>query len=153
MLVMNGTPEPVRLDGLRFDRANTTVLGLTKALFRADNTDRQVLDALPAAVYVTDAEGRITYYNEAAATLWGCRPELGHSHWCGSWKLRWPDGRSLPHDQCPMAISLREGRPIRGMGATAERPDGTLAPFIAYPTPVFDASGRLVGAVNMLLDI
>lgn len=150
---MNGTPEPVRLDGLRFDRANTTVLGLTKALFRADNTDRQVLDALPAAVYVTDAEGRITYYNEAAATLWGCRPELGHSHWCGSWKLRWPDGRSLPHDQCPMAISLREGRPIRGMGAIAERPDGTLAPFIAYPTPVFDASGRLVGAVNMLLDI
>src|SRR5262245_53930653 len=27
---------------------------------------RQLLDALPAAVYTTDASGRITYYNEAA---------------------------------------------------------------------------------------
>jgi len=27
----------------------------------------QVVEALPAAIYVTDAEGRITYYNTAAA--------------------------------------------------------------------------------------
>jgi PAS domain-containing protein len=34
-----------------------------------------LLQALPAAVYTTDAVGRITFYNEAAAALWGCRPE------------------------------------------------------------------------------
>ena len=38
---------------------------------------RELLDALPAAVYTTDAAGRITYYNEAAAVLWGHRPPLG----------------------------------------------------------------------------
>src|SRR5262245_58025958 len=53
---------------------------------------RQLLDALPAAVYATDASGRITYYNEAALALWGQRPLLGSSEWCGSWKLFWPDG-------------------------------------------------------------
>jgi PAS domain S-box-containing protein len=115
--------------------------------------DRQVLDALAAAVYVTDAAGRITYYNEAAVALWGHRPVLGQAQWCGSWKLYWPDGSPLPHAQCPMAVSLREGRPVRGLEAVAERPDGTRIPFAPYPTPLFDARGRLVGAVNMLIDI
>jgi PAS domain S-box-containing protein len=114
---------------------------------------RQVVDALPAAVYITDIDGVITYYNEAAAWLWGWRPELGKNQWCGSWKLYWPDGRALPHDQCPMAVALRERRLIRGMEAVAERPDGVRVPFIPYPTLLHDASGEVVGAVNMLVDI
>ena len=111
------------------------------------------IEALPAAVYMTDSEGRLTFYNEAAAELWGCHPELGESKFCGSWKLYWPDGTPLPHDECPMAMALHHKRPIRGMEAVAERPDGTRISFIPYPTPLFDASGRLTGAVNLLVDI
>ena len=116
------------------------------------NSD-ELLQALSAALYTTDAAGRITFYNEAAAELWGFRPQLGTSEFCGSWKLYWPDGTPLPHHECPMALTLRERRPIRGMEAVAERPDGTRVPFIPYPTPLFDASGTLIGAVNMLVDI
>jgi PAS domain S-box-containing protein len=116
------------------------------------NSD-ELLQALSAALYTTDAAGRITFYNEAAAELWGCRPQLGTSEFCGSWKLYWPDGTPLPHHECPMALTLKERRPIRGMEAVAERPDGTRVPFIPYPTPLFDASGTLIGAVNMLVDI
>ena len=112
-----------------------------------------VIRALPAAIYTTDAAGRITFYNEAAAELWGCRPELGKSEFCGSWKLFWPDGRPMPHGQCPMAVALKEQREVRGMEAVAERPDGTLVHFVPYPTPLYDASGTLIGAVNMLIDI
>jgi PAS domain S-box-containing protein len=114
---------------------------------------RESLELLPAAIYMTDAKGRITYYNEAAAAFWGCRPKLGDSKFCGSWKLYWPDGTPLPHDECPMAMALHQQRPIRGMEAVAERPDGTRIPFIPYPTPLFDESGRLTGAINMLVDI
>jgi PAS domain S-box-containing protein len=114
---------------------------------------RKILDELPAAIYVTDALGRITYFNEAAATLWGHRPTIGTSEWCGSWRLFWPDGRALPHGECPMAIAIKEKRIVRGVEAIAERPDGTRVPFEPYPTPLFDASGALVGAVNMLIDI
>jgi two-component system, chemotaxis family, CheB/CheR fusion protein len=124
-----------------------------EAITRGDPYFRDVLEALPAAIYTTDAAGRITYYNQAAALLWGQRPELGESEWCGSWKLYWPDGRPLPHDQCPMALAIKEGRPNRGMEAVAERPDGIKIPFIPYPTPLYDSSGTLVGGVNMLVDI
>jgi len=67
--------------------------------------------------------------------------------------MYWPDGTPLPHDECPMASALKEKRPIRGMEAVAERPDGTRIPFMAYPSPLFDASGALIGAVNTLVDI
>jgi two-component system, chemotaxis family, CheB/CheR fusion protein len=126
---------------------------LAEASVRGEDYFREVLEALPAAIYTTDPAGRITYYNKAAATLWGCRPELGKSEWCGSWKLFRTDGSVLPHDQCPMALALREKRPIRNVAAIAERPDGTRVPFLPFPTPIFDASGMLVGAVNMLVDI
>jgi PAS domain S-box-containing protein len=113
----------------------------------------ELLEALPVAVYTTDAEGRITFFNQAAADLWGHRPELGSDQWCGSWRLFWPDGRPLPHDQCPMALTLKEGRPVRGIEAVAERPDGSRVNFLPFPTPLRDASGRLIGAINLLMDI
>src|SRR5665213_618651 len=122
-------------------------------LIERERRFRKLLDALPAAVYTTDAEGRLTYFNDTAAELWGYRPELGSSEWCGSWKLFWPDGTPMPHDQCPMAISIRERRPVRDVEAVAERPDGTRVSFIPYPTPLYDATGELIGAVNMLVDI
>ena len=124
-----------------------------QASLRGDFHFGQVLDLLPAAVYITNADGLITDYNEAAAALWGHHPQLGVREWCGSCKLYWPDGRPLPHDECPMALALRERRPIRGMEAVAERPDGIRVPFIPYPTPLYDTSGELIGAVNMLVDI
>ena len=113
----------------------------------------QLLDALPAAIYTTDADGRITYYNDAAADLWGRRPALDSSAWCGSLKLYRPDGTPMAHDECPMAVALKEQRPVRGVEAIAERPDGTRVPFLACPTPLYDDAGRLTGAVNMLVDI
>lgn len=114
---------------------------------------RSLVEALPQAVYATDAEGRITFYNEAAAQLWGRLPKIGEDWWCGSWRLYWPDGRPMCHDECPMALCLKTGKPVRGLGAIAERPDGTRFPFIPYPTPLYDKAGKLVGAVNMLVDI
>lgn len=114
---------------------------------------REILEALPAAIYTTDAQGKITYYNQAATEMWGHRPDLGSAEWCGSWRLWWPDGAPLAHDECPMAIALKEGRPVRGYEAVAERPDGRRVPFIPFPTPLRDGKGEMVGAVNMLVDI
>ena len=122
-------------------------------LQESERRSRELLEALPAAIYTTDSNGALTFYNEAAAELWGARPELGASYWCGSWRLFWPDGRPVPHDECPMAIALKENRVVRNVEVIAERPDGTRVPFLTYPTLLHDADHRLVGAVNMLIDL
>jgi PAS domain S-box-containing protein len=114
---------------------------------------QELLAAIPAAIYTTDAQGKITYFNEAVVELAGRRPVIGEDQWCVTWKLFLPDGRPLPHNECPMAVSLREGRPVRGVEAVAERPDGTRVPFIPYPTPMVDANGNVVGGINMLIDV
>ena len=122
------------------------------AEFLPPSGDRRLLDALGVAMYTTDAAGEITYFNEAAAQFWGRRPVLGEL-WCGSLQLLFPDERPMRHDECPMAIALRERRPVRGGEAIAVRPDGSKVRFLAYPTPLFDDNGTLVGAVNVLVDV
>ena len=52
-----------------------------------------------------------------------------------------------------MAIAVKEDRPVCGIEAVIERPNGTRVHFLSYPTPLHDGSGALVGAVNMLVDI
>ena len=112
-----------------------------------------MLQALPKAIYTTDAAGKITFYNQAAVELAGRTPELGSDEWCVTWRLYQSDGTPLPHDQCPMAVALKEKRRVTGSETIAERPDGSRAWFIPFPTPLFDSSGQLTGAVNMLIDI
>jgi len=131
----------------------TDLVRARQELRHKDEHLRQVLDALPAAVYTTDKNGTITYFNRAAAELAGREPEVGKDEWCVTFRIYTPDGKHLPHDQCPMAVALREQRPVRGVEALAQRPDGTLFPFLPFPTPIKDADGQIVGAVNMLVDI
>ena len=136
-----------------FDAARNMIdLPRRSAVARGGLRYRDFLDALGVAVYTTDADGRITFYNEAAATFWGRRPELGEE-WCGSLRLFWSDGRPMRHDECPIAIALRENRPVRGYEAIVERPDGTRLTFVPYPTPLRDDDGGLIGAVNVLIDV
>lgn len=124
-----------------------------RKLLESEQRLQDLLAAIPAAIYTTDADGRITYFNDAAVELAGRTPTLGSDEWCVTWKLYNPDGSPLPHDQCPMAVALKEGRPIRNAEAVAERPDGRRIPFIPFPTPLRDVSGKVVGAINMLVDI
>jgi len=141
------TPAGLLASAQLADLAGASDGGLPDGIFR------EIVESLPTALYTTDAEGRITFYNDAAAELWGRRPSIGTEWWCGSWRLYWPDGSPMAHDQCPMAIALKTGAPVRGTEAIAERPDGSRYAFVPYPTPLFTPTGQLRGAVNMLVDI
>jgi PAS domain S-box-containing protein len=123
------------------------------AAANSESIFRQMIDALPAAVYTTDLEGRLTHFNQAAIKFSGRVPELGTDQWCVTWKLFHADGTPLSHEQCPMAILLKQGRIMDGLECIAERPDGTRRWFTPFPRPLRDRGGRVVGGMNMLLDI
>jgi PAS domain S-box-containing protein len=112
-----------------------------------------LLDALPAAIYSTDAEGHVLFYNHAAAELWGREPVIGKEFWCGSYKIFRPDGSDMSLEECPMAVALKGGREVHGEEIIVERPDGTRKNILPHPQPLRDNSGKIVGAVNMLIDI
>lgn len=151
-------------DGIDIDRHFVSLMAVPDAMVSPDpdattgprprraNRYLGFLEALGVATYTTDEAGRITFFNDAAAELWGRRPEIGEE-WCGSLRLLHTDGSAMRHDECPMAIALREQRAVRGGQAIAVRPDGSRVRFEAYPTPLFDEANHLVGAVNVLVDV
>lgn len=130
------------------------VLGYAVDAFRRGEAEmRGALDRLPVPIYTTDIDGNVTYANGACEAFAGRTPRPGEDRWCVTWRLYSADGRSIPHDQCPMAVALQEKRSIRGVEAVAERPDGSRVRFLPYPTPVLDERGTVIGGVNVLVDV
>ena len=114
---------------------------------------RSVLDELPAPVYTTDPEGNVTYWNRACVEFAGRQPELGRDRWCVTWQLYTLSGDRLAHEDCPMAVAIKQQHAVRDSIAIAERPDGSRVAFRPYPTPLFDGAGTFTGAVNLLIDV
>ena len=110
-------------------------------------------DEFPAPLYATDSTGKIIYFNPACVDFAGRTPTLHVDRWCVTWKLFTDDGTFLPHDECPMAVAIRDGQPVRGVEAFAERPDGERTRFRPFPTPALDDAGRVIGAVNLVVPV
>jgi len=113
----------------------------------------QLLDALPAAAYTCDADGLITYYNEAAAEMWGRKPDLrrAEDRYSGPVQLR-VGGAVIGRDECWMALALKEGRTFRSKELEVERADGTRITGLAHVTPIYDEGGKVRGALNVVVD-
>ena len=137
----------------------TVVVDLTERnrmeeiLRESERRYREMIDVLPTAIYTTDAEGRLTHFNPAAVEFAGRVPVLGSDRWCVTWKLYESDGSPLPHEKCPMACLLKDGQKPEPLEVIAERPDGTRRWFTPYPRLLHDANGKVVGGINMLVDI
>ncbi len=114
--------------------------------------DTELLKLLPVAVYLTDAEGFLTFYNDAAAEFWGTKPELGRARWSGAHRFYSVNGDDIPLNEGPIALTIRTGEAQRHECVT-ERPDGTRIHTLAFPYPLRDAGGKLIGVLNLLTDI
>lgn len=127
----------------------------TSVLDPASSHFRLLLETLPAGAYTCDREGLITYFNRHAVHLWGRAPKLNDpaDRFCGSFKLLSAEGAPIAHDHCWMALALRTETPYNGHEIVVERPDGRRIAVLAHANPIRDESGRMVGAMNILVDI
>ena len=116
---------------------------------------RQLLETLPVAAYTCDADGLITYFNCQAAALWGREPKLNDpaDRFCGSFALFSSDGSPIEHERCWMALALQNDRAYNREEILVGLPDGSRRTVLAHANPIHDAEGRIVAAVNVLVDI
>jgi PAS domain S-box-containing protein len=114
---------------------------------------RSLIENLPVAVYTCDENGYIKVYNKVAEKLWGRKPDADKQQWCGTWKGFSVEGKFIPLEDCPMAITIKEKRSIPAVEIIIERPDGTRSNVISNPQAIFDNNGNFTGAINTLLDI
>jgi PAS domain S-box-containing protein len=140
----------------------TAIVDLTK-LKRTEDKIREsqkryraLFDLVPVAVYTCDATGVIQEYNGRAVELWGREPgQNGEKpRFCGSHKIYYPDGRYMPHEECPMARLLRgEKLKTEDLEIIVERPDGERRHVIPAPRILKNINGKITGAINSLFDI
>ncbi|MBZ9730372.1 PAS domain S-box protein [Salegentibacter sp. JZCK2] len=114
---------------------------------------KELIQNLPIATVSSDFEGRILLYNKAAVALWGREPDIENDKWCGAWKLYCKNGNPLPDELSPMAIAIKEGRKTSAEEIIVERPNGDKVNVLINPVPYKDSSGKVIGIVNMGIDI
>ncbi|MNK40605.1 Phytochrome-like protein cph1 [compost metagenome] len=110
------------------------------------------MEGFPIAVYMCNPKGEITFYNHAAATLWGREPEAGKDIWCGSWKVYDSDGAKLLPNKYPAALALTEKSPHTPEEIIVERPDASRIHVQPYITTITDIDGSITGVLVTLTD-
>jgi CheY-like chemotaxis protein len=113
----------------------------------------RTIKGLTDAIFICDEMGYIKMYNLAAAILWGREAKIGTDMYCGSLKIVDDNGNTLPQEKYPMAITLKEGKFIYDTEIIIQRPDGNFRNILHSSSPMFNADGKFIGAVNMQIDI
>lgn len=129
---------------------------LERAYFESEEKFKRLTQLMPVAVYSTDQQGHITFYNNKAVELWGRKPKLNDPAeflYSGSWKLYDADGTPILHEKCPLAKALQDKKPCYGEEIGIERPDGAYIYALANIDLIYDYDGKIVGAINVLIDI
>jgi PAS domain S-box-containing protein len=128
---------------------------MIKAVFQSLCTiDQDVLDGIPAALYVCSPDGAVLRFNRRAVELWGRSPDQGpQATFGGALKLYQLNGRPLALGEGPMGLALRTGEPRRDDEVFIERPDGSRIIVLVNIELLRSPSGELEGAVASFQDI
>lgn len=118
--------------------------------------DRQrlavILANLPQGVVVCDARGNITMLNQTAEQMLGF--VLGGYVYSRPFVTKHPDGSLYDPADLPLSHTLAQGTPLNGQEMAVER-TGSVATtdLLTSTAPLFDANGKLTGAVAVYQDI
>jgi PAS domain S-box-containing protein len=115
---------------------------------------REIVDLIPAAVYVCDKYGIIQQFNRTAVELWGRVPRPDEDvRFCGAIQHFRTDGSVIPRDELPIVETVHNGTPVRNKEVVIERADGSRVVVMVNIAPIRNAEGALVGAINCFLDV
>lgn len=114
---------------------------------------RKLFEGSNIAFFTCDKEGYLTYYNKAAASIWGKSPKTGKTYWHQCLKIFYPDGRSMPPMESPFGKTLLEGVAYEDQKIRIKRIGNSYSHFLTFSRPLFDEHNNLTGSHNTLVDI
>jgi PAS domain S-box-containing protein len=127
-----------------------TVPPLLNAIVRSPES---LLNVLPVATFLCDAEGRILQFNRRALEIWGRAPAPGEKHDSFSANTRFYELDGTQAESTLLASVLATGLPVRDIERKVERPDGSQIVVAVNIEPIRNARGDLVGAVHCMVDV
>jgi diguanylate cyclase (GGDEF)-like protein/PAS domain S-box-containing protein len=114
---------------------------------------KTLLDSLFDAVYTVDLDGRITYWNDSCSRITGYASQemIGKRYRDTAFAFNRSDaeGASRP----PMILSVLTAAMPGTWKGYIQRKNGQRIPVMAHISPLFDQTGAVIGAVEVLQDI
>ncbi|MEO7713866.1 MAG: ATP-binding protein [Gemmatimonadaceae bacterium] len=108
---------------------------------------------LAEGVIVTDAQGRITFVNAAAARLHGvARLDVAPDEYADSYHLLTESGLPYPSTELPLARAVLRGETVLEARWRIRRPDGSEILAVGNARPIRAADGSAMGAVLTVRD-
>jgi PAS domain S-box-containing protein len=127
-----------------------------EALRTSDDRYRALFDLVPVGVYSCDTSGRIIEFNRSAKSMWGRAPKTGENgdEFCGSFRLRSPDGAHIAHSRSPMAAVLGGNMSTaHDVETVIERSDGSQITVVSNIVLLKNNLGQTTGAINCFYNI
>jgi len=114
---------------------------------------QRLLDTLSEGVYFVNLDRHITYWNQAAERISGYIQEevVGRGCFDNILVHTNADGRPLCTIACPLSATLRDGA-VRAMDVFLKHKLGHRVPVSVRVSPMHDASGSIIGAVEVFSD-
>ena len=115
---------------------------------------RNIVDQMPDAVIILDAQGCVVTTNRAVLPFTSEEPlPVGAQPHPTIVDLRSADGAPLTREDLPATRALERGEASVGRELAMRKRDGTLVPVLASAAPIRDDDGRITGATVVIQDI
>jgi PAS domain S-box-containing protein len=113
-----------------------------------------IVTQIADGVVLADAEGRISFVNEAGERILGISG-LGTAAdaYSSTFRVLTPDGAPFPNDALPLVRAIRQGETVLGAEWISVHPDGTRVHVQGSAAPVTAEDGRRLGAVLSMHDV
>ncbi len=106
----------------------------------------QILENQPDAIFTTDNQGQITFFNKKAETITGITSQAALGRYC---QELFQD--KTCQDHCPVQDCRIKGQSQHEL--TIVRANGQKIPVLCFTTPLRDKDGSIIGVIDIFRDI
>jgi len=135
------------------ERGHSAVQPIPSVLSAMLRASDGILELLPIATFICDANGTILQYNRHAVAVWGSEPAPGQTHEEFRQNIRFLELDGTPVARSLVAEVLATGVPVRDVERIVEHSDGTRLVVSLNIDSLQNVKGEVVGAVNCFLDV
>ena len=118
---------------------------------------RQLAANLATPMFIVNVRGALLFYNEPAERLLGRtyeeNDEMPIEEWSVQFRPTSEDGRTIPAEELPLALALREGRPAYLSPILLTGQDRVQRRVSSTAFPVVGQQSRRLGAVALFWEI
>ncbi|HSG92316.1 MAG TPA: PAS domain-containing protein, partial [Methylotenera sp.] len=150
-LIYDAANRPIKVIGVSSDITDRKQAEM--ALAQSESIQKRIIDIIPVGLWVADETGKICLANPEVKRIWGGAKYVGLEQY-GEYKGWWEkNGKELGAEGWTLARAVKQGETSEPEVVNIEAFDGQRRTIIMHATPLKNAEGEIIGAIEVNQDI